>query len=139
MHLRNGRARAGVLLLLLLGVCVSAGRQLAQVAVTATPEERAPEVVADYDEHRFPGLADALPPGGVVGYVTSTKHNDNPDRSHALAQFALAPCLVVLGEEPSFVLVDLGPDEEIPASLAGRPVPRRLDNGVRLVGREERP
>jgi hypothetical protein len=132
----TGRTRVGMMVLII-GACVSAGRQIADVFVTASPQEGDAEVVADYDAQRFAGLSDVLPPGGVAGYLTSTKHNSNPDRSHALAQYVLAPCLIVLGVEQPLVLVDYGSDEETPPTLAGRPLLRELPNGVRLYGTEE--
>lgn len=132
----RGRARAGGIVLLL-SVCLSAGYQLGYISLTPEPEEREASLVAEYDGRRFQGLADALPPGGVVGYVADDPDGPEATQTYYLAQYVLAPCILVRGDRQRLVLVDDPPGRPARPEMAGRRLLRDLDNGVRLYDREE--
>jgi hypothetical protein len=131
---RRGRVGARVLLVY---ACGCAAWQCGRVVVTDAPAERHPALVAEYDAKRYAGLVDSLPPGGVVGYVLDEPDSAEAIRSYYLAQYVLAPCVLVRGEEQQLVLVDDPPNHEDRPSMAGRRLLRDLGNGVRLFGRGE--
>ena len=126
------RARTGVAGLIVCTASLAAG-QLVRTILTWGPNEREVALVAEYDTRRFAGVADLLPPGEVVGYVTN---DPEATRAYYLAQYVLAPCILVWGEGPRLVLVDDRPDGEgRPAKVDGRLL-RDGGDGVRLYVRE---
>jgi hypothetical protein len=126
------RAQAAVVGLVVCAVA-SAAWQLGRILLTPEPDQRDAAIVADYDTRRYAGLAEELPPGGVVGYVTN---DPQAIRAYYLTQYVLAPCVVVWGDEPDLVLVDDRPDGERRSAVVGGRLRRELGNGVRLYVRE---
>ncbi len=126
------RARAGVAGLIVCAACLAAG-QLVRTVLTWGPNEREAALVADYDIRRFAGVADLLPPGEVVGYVTN---DPEATRAYYLAQYVLAPCIIVWGEGPRLVLVDDRLEGEGRPSEVNGHLLRDGGAGVRLYVRE---
>jgi hypothetical protein len=131
----NRRPRAGMILLVVCA-CVSASWQLGRVAVTPAPAERYPEAVAYYDEQRFAELAGALPPGGVVGYIEDELRDAAMPQHYYLAQYVLAPCVLVEDSQRPRVLVNGRPERAVRPPMAGGRLLHDPGNGVRLFGRE---
>jgi hypothetical protein len=129
------RARVAVVGLVLCAAA-SAAAQLVRALLEPSPGQRCPAIVAEYDTRRFAGLAEELPPGGVVGYVTNDPDSPDAIRAYYLAQYVLAPCVIVRGDEPDLVLVDDRPDGEGRPAVGGGRLRRDLGNGVRLYVRE---
>jgi len=123
--------------MLMVCACLSSGWQLGRVAVTAKPQERHPEIVAEYDERRFVGLAGALEAGEIVGYVADEPDSATATRSYYLTQYVLAPCVLVEDDRRPLVLVDGRPERAVRPPRTGGRLLRDWGNGVRLFGREE--
>jgi hypothetical protein len=117
--------------------CASAAWQLGHVAVTPGPDERHPTIIADYDDERFAGLAGALAAGEIIGYVADEPEGAAMYRPYYLAQYVLAPCVLVEDDQRLVVLVDGRPEREVRPPMAGGRLLRDWGNGVRLFGREE--
>ncbi|HTU23554.1 MAG TPA: hypothetical protein VMG10_36295 [Gemmataceae bacterium] len=132
----NRRVRAGGILLLT-AVCLSAGYQVGSIAITPEPEERDPAFCAEYDQLRYRGLDEVLPHSGVVGYVTDDPDGPEATRSYYLAQYVLAPRILIQGDHSRFVLVDDSPGRPARAAMSGRRLLCDFGNGVRLYAREE--
>jgi hypothetical protein len=126
------RARAGVAGLIVCAASLAAG-QLVRNVLAGEPNEHEAALVAEYDTRRFAGVADLLPPGEVVGYVTN---DPEPTRAYYLAQYVLAPCIIVRGEGPRLVLVDDRPESEERPVAVDRRLLRDGGDGVRLYVRE---
>jgi hypothetical protein len=134
------RVVAGVLLVLLY-VGASSGRWLRRTE--AWPSAAAQDEISAYD-HRFDGVKSLLPSRGVVGYVSdplSPEAAAQPGdttalrhfRRYLLAQYALAPRLLVESTRPEFVIGNFARD--IPPSDPGLQVVRDFGNGVVLYRR----
>jgi hypothetical protein len=131
----NGRVRAG-LLLVAIAACLGAVYQLASLARLSDPRHRWTGVVAEYDRHRFAGLISSLPAGQVVGYVEDDPDGAEMNRPYYLAQYVLAPCVLVEDATTPLVVVNGRPDSPPRPPMAGGKLLRDLGNGVRLFGRE---
>ena len=130
------RARAGVAGLIVCAASLAAG-QLVRTVLAWGPNEREEVVlVADYDTRRFAGVADLLPPGEVIGYVTNEPDSPEATRAYYLTQYVLAPCILAWGEGPELVLVDdRSEGKGRPVEVRGRLL-RDGGDGVRLYIRE---
>ncbi len=128
MHARAG----GGILLLTAAACLAAAWRLVGV-VRADPEIRWAERVDHYDRARYAGLADILPPYGVIGYLDDGGC-DNPVQGYYLTQYALAPRLLVEDASRPWLLVNGRPDQR-PLLPDGASLVRDLGNGVRLYRR----
>lgn len=84
---------------------LSVGRLFVQIA-DFYPTAPSPDGVTDFDA-RFAGLRAMLPAKGVIGYLTDpdTPPNDtNAQAEYHLAQYALAPILVLRSPDQRFVV-----------------------------------
>jgi hypothetical protein len=90
-------------------------------------------------DQRFELLRDALPKRGMVGYISDAATEDDHETRRKLAQFALAPLIVVSGVDQSLVVGEFTD----PAAIAkGRDlnltVLRDLGDGLVLFARPHR-
>lgn len=129
------RARTGVAGLIVCAASLAAG-QLVRTILTRGPNEHEAALVTAYDTRRYAGVADLLPPGEVVGYVTNDPESAEATRAYYLTEYVLAPCIIVQGEGPRLVLVDdRAEGEGRPVAVGGRLL-RDGGDGVRLYVRE---
>jgi hypothetical protein len=84
---------------------LSVGRMFLQVA-DYYPQAPSPDGVTEFDS-RFVALRMMLPPKGVIGYITdpdTPAADTNATAEYHLAQYALAPIVVVNSPEHRFVI-----------------------------------
>jgi len=135
------RVRIAVALVLL--YAVASGAAWISLAATA-PGRPAPDEISTY-ESRFQQLRSALPARGVVGYLGhpdptgSTPGEQNAAsllhfKRHLLAQYALAPVLLLEGIEPEFVVGNFDPGT-VPSTPAGFRIVRDFGDGLVLFRR----
>lgn len=132
-------------LLVLIYAGATAGRWVDE---TGQWPDRARQDEISANDRRFQDLRVALPDTGVVGYVgdpvvgdyTLGERNDTAlrfFRRHLLAQYALAPVVVVEGTEPEFLVGNFEPDAVRPAPPGFRLV-RDFGEGLVLYRRTAR-
>jgi hypothetical protein len=135
------RTRLGLALVLL--YALASGAAWLKLAASAAGRS-APDEISTY-ERRFQGVRAALPARGVVGYLGRT---DSAGRTPAereasslldfkgylLAQYALAPVVLIESTEPDFVIgnFDRG---KAPSTPAGFRIQRDFGNGLVLFRR----
>lgn len=90
------RVRIGVLSVILFAL-LSSGLGLRRAL------EPPQEDISRY-EARFRLLRSALPPGGVVGYLTEPPHDDYRRWAFSLTQYALAPLVIIDSTAPALVI-----------------------------------
>lgn len=143
------RAKAGVALLVLLAIAsavrvVGEARRFYASQESATANERIPPRAILY-EQRFESVREALPPGAIAGYVTDKQQGDRLLEPVALqefflAQYALAPTILILGTAPSTVVGNFpqpsssSADPRISRLRQGLGVERDFGDGVILLG-----
>lgn len=132
----NRRVRVGGVLLLT-AACLSAVGQAGSIVFMPAREERDTARITESDQLRYRGLVEDLPSSGVVGYVADDPDGPEATRSYYLAQYVLAPRILVQGDRQRFVLVDDQAGRSARVEMAGRRLLRDLGNGVRLYEREE--
>ena len=134
------RARLGLALVLLYALASGA----AWLKLAASIGRSAPDEISTY-ERRFQGVRAALPARGVVGYFGRT---DSAGRTPAereasslldfkrylLAQYALAPVVLIESTEPDFVVGNFDPGRS-PSTPAGFRIERDFGNGLVLFRR----
>jgi len=137
--MRVTRAGIGLLLLLLYAV-VSDARWIYR-AGRGLMDARADDPITSY-ERRFRELRRALPVGGVIGYVSGAPpgHFTAEDfRRFLLAEYALAPLVLINGTAPDLIVGNFTPDSMPSAPPApGLQLVRDFGEGVwllRKVGR----
>ena len=84
---------------------LSVGRLFVQIA-DFYPTAPSPDGVTDFDS-RFEGLRAMLPAKGVIGYITdpgTPPADTNAQAEYHLAQYSLAPVLVVYSAEQRYVV-----------------------------------
>jgi hypothetical protein len=92
---------------------------------------------------RFAPLAEHVPKSATVGYLLDESHTDpamhHPHARFALAQFALAPRIVVHSTNCSLVIFDSDRVDATPNIAESRnwTLVANLDNGVRLYRNAE--
>lgn len=130
------------LLLLLLYAAASTVRWLQRTAMR--PARSGQDEITVHDR-RFAVLRPVLPPHGVVGYLGHpeptgpTPRDSNAAallhfRRYLLAQYALAPLVLIESTEPEFVVGNFDPGGELPAP-AGLQVIRDFGDGLVLFRR----
>jgi hypothetical protein len=87
------------------GACLSAGWQLAHALMHIGAGFRTAALVAHYDRERFAALKDLLPPQGVLGFRADDACT-NPVQTYYLAQYSLAPRLVVTDPTRRPLIID---------------------------------
>jgi hypothetical protein len=132
----------------LLAILLYAGLSTARWARRAAqwPARSGADEISAY-ERRFNRLRAALPPTGVVGYLGDPDPEAPPTpggpspallhfRRYLLAQYSLAPRLLVENTSPDFVIGNFEPGAEPPTPAGfGRPVD--YGNGVVLFRRSQ--
>jgi hypothetical protein len=128
----GARARWGVSLLLLFGV-LSAANQVHQACALDT-RLWSSHLIRAYDEDRLARVKPFLSGPGPVGYVHDDPEGDAVGDPCYLAQYVLAPTLVVDGPGQPLVVVDGRPGRgTLPVPPRGRlRLLRDLGDGVRL-------
>jgi hypothetical protein len=135
------RTRAALLLLLLYAGASTAGWLHRGAEWLARP---ALDEISAY-ERRFQAARSVLPPRGMVGYLGSPEPTGATPREanaaallhfrrYLLAQYALAPVLLVEGTDPEFVVGNFDP-AALPAAPAGLRLVRDFGDGVVLFRR----
>lgn len=135
------RARAGIALVLL--YAAASGVAWIRLAATA-PGQPASDEISSY-ERRFVNLRAALPARGVVGYVGDPDpEGGTPDQREAnsllhfkrylLAQYALAPLVLIESTEPEVVVGNFDPGSR-PSLPTGFQIERDFGNGLVLLRR----
>ncbi len=84
---------------------LSIGRLFFQMA-DLYPSTPTPDGVTDFDQ-RFAGVKDMLPAKGVIGYMTdpgASATDTNAQAEYYLAQYSLAPILVVNSDQQRYVV-----------------------------------
>jgi hypothetical protein len=136
--MRHLRAILGITLLLIVAV-ISSAVSLTR-AVQLGPDYRYADMVTDYEGRRLNDIRPLLPSFTTISYLNEQPYPDDPAApSYYLAQYFLAPTIVVIdGSTQGRVLVDGQPDRE-PAVLSRRRLVLEYDagNGVRLYRVEE--
>jgi hypothetical protein len=136
-----GRTRLGLALVLL--YALASGAAWLRLAASTTGRS-APDEISTY-ERRFQGVRAALPARGVVGYLgrTDTAGRTPAERDasslldfkhYLLAQYALAPVVLIESTEPDFVVgnFDRG---RAPSTPAGFRIERDFGHGLVLFRR----
>ena len=135
-----GRARVGIALVLL--YTLASGVAWIRLAATA-PERAGSDEISSY-ERRFVKLRAALPAQGVVGYLGDPDpEGGTPDQREAnsllhfkrylLAQYALAPLVLIESTEPEFVVGNFDPGSRPLPS--GFQIVQDFGNGLVLLRR----
>jgi hypothetical protein len=135
------RTRMAVALVLL--YAVASGAAWIRLAATA-PARSVPDEISTY-ELRFQALRGTLPARGVVGYLghpdptgpTPAESNANSllhFKRYLLAQYALAPVLLLESTEPEFVVGNFDPGA-MPSTPAGFRIVRDFGDGLVLFRR----
>ena len=135
------RARLGLALVLL--YALASGAAWLKLAASATGRS-APDEISTY-ERRFQEVRVALPARGVVGYLGRTDPAGRTPaereatslldfKRYLLAQYALAPVVLIESTEPDFVIgnFDRG---KAPSTPAGFGIQRDFGNGLVLFRR----
>jgi hypothetical protein len=137
----TSRTRAGLALVLLYALASSA----AWIRLAATAPARAGSDEISSYERRFLELRTALPPHGVVGYVgdpdpegaTPAQRNATSllhFKRYLLAQYALAPVVLIENTEPELVVGNFDPGSR-PSLPRGFQIERDFGNGLVLLRR----
>ena len=135
------RTRLGLALVLL--YALASGAAWLKLAASATGRS-APDEISTYDR-RFQAVRAALPVRGVVGYLgrTDAAGGTSAEREasslldfkrYLLAQYALAPVVLIESTEPDFVVGNFDP-ERAPSTPLGFRVERDFGNGLVLFRR----
>jgi len=96
----------------------------------------APDESTARRDQRLELLRDALPKRGLVGYIGDAATEDDQETRRMLAQFALAPLIVVPGADQDFVVGDFtGPAAVAKGRDLGLTVVRDLGDGLVLFAR----
>jgi hypothetical protein len=109
-----------------------------------SPARVAQDEISTY-ERRFDDLRKMLPPRGVVGYLGHPEPIGGAPREanaaallhfrrYLLAQYSLAPLLLIESTEPDFVIGNFDPGVTVPAT-AGLRVVRDFGDGLVLLRR----
>jgi hypothetical protein len=136
-----GRVKLAVALVLLYSAATSLARARAIYHTVRSP---AVDEVTRY-ERRMLELRAALPPGGIVGYVTDPPVEDTSSarvaavlhdqfKAYILAQYVLAPRVMVGDTAREWVVGNYGEDRAAP-SLPGFRIVRAFGRGVVLYRR----
>jgi hypothetical protein len=147
-RLENGQTpwavrRARVALALVLLYALASGAAWIKLAATA-PRRSASDEISTY-ERRFRDLRAALPAQGVVGYLghpdpdgrTSEEREANSllhFKRYLLAQYALAPVVLIESTEPQLVVGNFDPGTA-PSAPRGFRIERDFGNGLVLFRR----
>ena len=127
------RARPGAGLALLLTFALLSGAYQLGTALALDDTFRSAHVLRHYDQARLPRLRPFLPVPGPVGYVDAHPEGDCVGMSLYLAQYVLAPTLLVEGPKRPLVVVDGRPEGDLPVAPGVRLVlVRDRGDGVRL-------
>jgi hypothetical protein len=135
------RTRLGVALVLLYALASSAA--WLKLAASTTGRS-APDEISTY-ERRFQGVRAALPARGVVGYLGRTDPAGRTPaerdasslldfKRYLLAQYALAPVVLIESTEPDLVVGNFDPGRA-PSTPAGFRIERDFGNGLVLFRR----
>jgi hypothetical protein len=135
------RTRLGLALVLFYALV--SGAAWLKLAASATGRA-APDEISTY-ERRFQEVRAALPAQGVVGYLgrTDTAGRSPAEREtsslrdfkhYLLAQYSLAPVVLIESTEPDFVLGNFDP-ERTPSTPAGFRIERDFGSGLVLFRR----
>ena len=127
------RVNIGVLLLLIFTCLLN---NLFHVRLTrSSSSPYAQDYVSPADE-RFAQLKADLPARGVIGYVSDETEVNERTKKYYLAQYALAPLIVVNDTNQPLVVGDFNGDE---SAVSGNLVLlKRFENGVVLFGQPQR-
>jgi hypothetical protein len=127
--------RVGALALL---VCAALLPNLARLAVLWRLPPANVEEMAQRDR-RFEQLRTALPERGMVGYVSDARERVEIEMRLMLAQFSLAPLILVSGTEQVPIVGDFANPDSIGRGLdPSLTVLRDFGDGVVLLGRAPR-
>ena len=136
-------SRTRLALALVLLYALASGAAWLKLAASATGRS-APDEISTY-ERRLQQVRAALPARGVVGYLgradTAGRTPAERDASslldfkrYLLAQYALAPVVLIESTEPDFVVGNFGP-WRAPSTPAGFRIERDFGNGLVLFRR----
>jgi hypothetical protein len=138
----SGRVKLAILLMLLYAAATSLAR--AREIYHALRSPPTTDEITRY-ERRMVALRDALPPGGVVGYVTDPPLEDTSStrvavdlhdrfKAYLLAQYVLAPRVMVADTAREWVVGNYREDGTAP-SLPGYHIVREFGRGLVLYRR----
>jgi hypothetical protein len=132
--MRITRAGAGVVLVLLYAA-VSDARWTYR-AVRGWLDSRHEDAISRY-EQRFHELREALPPRGVVGYVSGAQPDSfttEDFRRFLLTEYALAPLILINDTTPDLIVGNF-PADSLPSTLPAdrRRIVRDFGGGVWLI------
>jgi hypothetical protein len=123
----------------LLAVCALFNNlaNLASILAGGLPEHAVDEVMRH--ERRLEQARALLPPEGVIGYLTDLS-GDAATKRYYLAQYALAPVIVVRGPGQRLTLVDFSSPEAIEALPTGNlTIHTDFGDGLMLIVSPDRP
>jgi hypothetical protein len=139
MTVYNGRARAGIAIILLMSALAAgtlAGYYSA-VKMAATRDRRDTRESGGIvmDEDRFTGIRAILPPRGTVGYLSDTGGRQENPKAYYLTQYFLAPVVIAPDTAHELVVANFASRSAIAALAAshGLSIERDFSNGVALL------
>ena len=127
------RVKLGVLLLMVLTALLN---NLFFVRLTRTPSSPFGQDYVSPADERFAQLKNDLPARGVVGYTSDETDVNERTKKYYLAQYALAPLIVVNNSSQPLVIGDFNKEE---SAVSGNLVlHKRFENGVVLFRQPEK-
>jgi hypothetical protein len=127
------RVKLGVLLLLVLTALLNNLFFVRLTRSASSPFGR--DYVSPADE-RFAQLKNDLPARGVVGYISDETDVNERTKKYYLAQYALAPLIVVNNTDQTLVIGDFNKEES--AVTGNLVLLKRFENGVVLFRQPEK-
>ena len=127
------RVKLGVLLLLVLTALLN---NLFFVRLTRSASSPFGQDYVSPADERFAQLKNDLPARGVVGYISDETDVNERTKKYYLAQYALAPLIVVNNTDQTLVIGDFNKEE---SAVSGNLVLlKRFGNGVVLFRQPEK-
>jgi len=127
------RVKLGVLLLLILTALLN---NLFFVRLTRSPSTPFGQDDVSPADERFAQLKTDLPARGVVGYISDETDVNERTKKYYLAQYALAPLIVVNNTNQPLVIGDFNKEES--AGSENLVLLKRFENGVVLFRQPEK-
>jgi hypothetical protein len=127
------RVKLGVLLLLVLTALLN---NLFFVRLTRSASSPFGQDYVSPADERFASLKTDLPAHGVVGYTSDETDVNERTKKYYLAQYALAPLIVVNNTDQTLVIGDFNKEEA--AVIGNLVLLKRFENGVVLFRQPEK-